>query len=175
MDFLNLLLEALYFIAPAYVANMMPVLSKGVPFLGKPISTKYLGKNKTYRGFLFGVVGGILTVWLQRYLYSYSGFEAISLIDYHSVSVLFFGFLFGFGAIFGDAIESFFKRRIGIESGGAWFPFDQLDFVVFGVIFVLPVVWIGWGHLIVLLLLTPLLHFLTNVVAYKLGLKDVPW
>ena len=35
-----------------------------------------------------------------------------------------------FGALIGDIIESFFKRRIGKNRGEDWIIFDQLDFII---------------------------------------------
>ena len=39
-----------------------------------------------------------------------------------------------FGALGGDIIESFFKRRTGKDRGEDWIPLDQLDFIL-GVLF----------------------------------------
>ena len=87
----------------------------------------------------------------------------------------------------GDAVKSYFKRRTGRERGKPWFPFDQLDFVVFGLAGMAaasPLLADGWvreallGDWLVLatiIVLTPLLHFLVNVVGYLLKLKEVPW
>jgi len=86
-----------------------------------------------------------------------------------------------FGAMLGDIAASFLKRRTGRERGAAFPGLDQLDFVVGA----LACVWVlapGWTEatfttpvLLVVLVLTPLLHVVTNVGAYALGLKDEPW
>jgi CDP-2,3-bis-(O-geranylgeranyl)-sn-glycerol synthase len=81
----------------------------------------------------------------------------------------------------GDIGASFVKRRSGRERGAAFPGLDQLDFVVgalllaalaapawFGQTFTLPV-------LAVVLVMTPVLHVVTNVGAYLLGLKNEPW
>jgi CDP-2,3-bis-(O-geranylgeranyl)-sn-glycerol synthase len=98
-----------------------------------------------------------------------------------------FGGIVGGMALAGDAVKSYFKRRLGKDRGHPWFPFDQLDFVVFGVLGMLaasPLLADGWlqaallGDWVVLatlLILTPLLHYLVNVVGYWLKLKEVPW
>jgi CDP-2,3-bis-(O-geranylgeranyl)-sn-glycerol synthase len=84
-------------------------------------------------------------------------------------------------------VKSFFKRRLGKEGGAPWFPFDQLDFVVFGLLgmaLASPLLADGWTRqallgdwvvLATLIVLTPLLHYLVNVVGYRLRLKEVPW
>jgi CDP-2,3-bis-(O-geranylgeranyl)-sn-glycerol synthase len=90
-------------------------------------------------------------------------------------------------ALVGDAAESYLKRRTGRDRGAAWFPFDQLDFVVFGLLGMLlasPLLPAGWviealfGHWLILTTLivgTPALHLLVNRIGYWLKLKDVPW
>ncbi|MBT7736157.1 CDP-archaeol synthase, partial [Candidatus Peregrinibacteria bacterium] len=42
-------------------------------------------------------------------------------------------------------------------------------------LFVFPFYAVSWQVFVTLLLVTPALHFLTNVVAYLLGLKKVWW
>ena len=143
--------------------------------LGQPINVKWLGAHKTYRGFYAGYLGALGVLYLQQYFEATGGFHGYGLFDYGSVNIWFYAFLFGFGAIFGDAVKSFFKRLIGKKEGSVWFPFDQLDFVVMVVIFTYPFVPLDQQNILVLLILTPLLHFLTNVAAYLLGLKEVWW
>jgi CDP-2,3-bis-(O-geranylgeranyl)-sn-glycerol synthase len=85
------------------------------------------------------------------------------------------------GAMLGDIAASFLKRRTGRDRGAAFPVVDQLDFVAgalaiaavtdpgwFGDVFTLPV-------LVAVVLITPLLHLGTNVIAYLLGLKSEPW
>lgn len=152
------ILEAVFFILPAYVANMMPVVFGWVPFAGQPISKKLFGEHKTYRGFIFGVLGAIATMYLQKRA------DAITI-----------GILFGIGALGGDLVKSFFKRRLGIPDGRPWIPFDQLDFV-FGSLIAVSI-WHtpSMPQLLAILIITPLLHVFTNSLAYLLGLKKVWW
>jgi CDP-2,3-bis-(O-geranylgeranyl)-sn-glycerol synthase len=98
-----------------------------------------------------------------------------------------FGALVGGAALVGDAVKSYFKRRRGKEGGAPWVPFDQLDFVVFGLAAAFaasPLLADGWvveallGDWLVIatiVVLTPALHFIVNVIGYWLKLKDVPW
>jgi len=137
---LYLLLQAVYFILPGYVANMLPAafsksrflyklakpVDRGLTFRGQPL----FGEHKTYRGFVVGVGGAIITVWLQKLFLSVDFFKDLSLIDYSAVSVWWLGALFGFGTLFGDMLKSFFKRRLSIASGKSWLPFDQIDHAV---------------------------------------------
>jgi CDP-2,3-bis-(O-geranylgeranyl)-sn-glycerol synthase len=34
----------------------------------------------------------------------------------------------------GDIVESFFKRRIGLSRGEKWLGFDQIDFIIGGLL-----------------------------------------
>lgn len=79
------------------------------------------------------------------------------------------------GALFGDMIESFFKRRIGIKSGEMWLLADQLDFVVGGFLLSMLVRIPELEVVIIILFVTVFAHMATNFAAYKMKLKKVPW
>lgn len=178
-----LLIQAIYFALPMYFANMAPVIFKSVPILDGPIDRGKLwngkplfGKHKTWRGILSATIIGFATIILQQWLgANYDYFASISLLDYEEGSAFLIGGLMGFGAIIGDLIKSFFKRRVGIASGKPWVPFDQIDLVIGGLAFASILYWPGWEIAVILLLITPILHWITNVSAYFLGLKNVPW
>lgn len=132
MDFWWLLLKCLWLILPAGIANTAPVLIRSAwpidfnrKFLGNPL----LGSHKTWRGLIIGTVAGTLVFLLQQWLYQFSAFERMSLVDYSGVS-FFYGFLMASGALLGDIIKSFFKRRLGIRPGKNWFPFDNIDWII---------------------------------------------
>jgi len=178
----EIILSSLYFILPAYIANAAPVLVKRINFLNYSIDFNkkisglpILGKNKTWRGLIFGILSSIIVIFIQYILYDVNTFFEISLIDYKSVNFVLLGFLFGFGALFGDMVESLIKRRLNIKSGGPFFPFDQLDFIVGALLFVGFVFFPPITTIVVLFIFTPLIHLLTNIIAYKLKMKDVWW
>ncbi len=173
---LELILSSVYLIFPAYVANMCPVIFGKLNFpLGHSINKRLFGANKTYRGLYTGFLGALLVLLLQQYLAKNNILADYTLLDYEQISIPLYAALFGFGAIIGDLIESFFKRRINIKPGRPWFPFDQLDFVIGAYLFLLPVYLIPWQNLLAIIILTPALHFLTNLIAYLLKLKKVWW
>jgi len=165
----SVILSSLYFFLPAYIANMMPVLVMKIPFLGKPVSSRLFGKNKTWRGLFFGTVAGGLIFWLQKIVYT-SGFTSWGIIDYADYSLL-LGFLLGFGALAGDMAKSYYKRKAGIKEGEPWIPFDQLDFVFGGIIMSFFVYVPRAEVVLVLLLASPLLHIIFNYIGYLLGLR----
>ena len=170
---LELLLKSLYFFLPAYLANMTPNLVRKIPFLGKPIWEAKLGSHKTWRGLVAGTLMGGIVFLLQQVAYAY-GFTSIALIDYTGFSPL-FGFFMGFGALFGDIIKSYYKRKVQIAPGQSWIPWDQLDFIFGGII-------IGWLFyvpsievVVVLLIVSPFLHLAANYVGYLLHINPNRW
>ena len=140
----------------------------GKKWKGKPI----LGKNKTWRGFFAAIIFAVITVHIQLLLYPYA--ISLSLFDYARCDALLLGILLGAGAILGDALKSFFKRRLGKKPGSMWVPFDQIDFIIGGMALGAIVYFPGWIVALIILVVTPALHFLVNFIAYKLGIKEVP-
>lgn len=179
----NFILTSIYFALPAMFANMAPVCCKNyLKFLAKPIDggkkwngKPILGQHKTWRGFVVGIIAAVIVVFIQRLLYQYSVFANISYINYKKESVFLVGFLFGFGALFGDAIKSLIKRRFNVKSGDRFFPWDQLDMLIGAGIFtsiIKPVNLQMWVFYIGFALVA---HPLINIIGYKLGFKNVPW
>ena len=172
-DVLQLILKSLYFFLPAYFANMSPVLVQKVPFLERAIWPKYLGDHKTWRGLIAGTLMGGMIFALQRYVHM-QGFQNWAVIDYADFSVL-LGFLMGAGALLGDMIKSYYKRKAEIAPGCRWIPFDQLDFVIGGIaigcfIYVPPA-----EVVLVLLIVSPLLHILFNHLGFWLKIREQKW
>jgi len=81
----------------------------------------------------------------------------------------------GFGAIFGDLVESFVKRRLNYESGRPFIPFDQIDFVLGALIFVYPLVVLSLNKIIVIILLSFVLHIIVNHIAFYMGVRNEKW
>lgn len=174
-----------WFFAPAGVANIAAFFSGKVSFIkyfsypvdfGKKFRGKrMLGENKTIRGFLAGIISAILIVYLQIYLYnSFSGVRSMLPLDYNLINPLIFGTLSGFGALFGDSIKSFFKRQIGVNPGKSWFPFDQIDYIIGGILFTSLYIRLSFGEYITLFWLWFLLHPVTTLLGYLFKLKDSP-
>jgi CDP-2,3-bis-(O-geranylgeranyl)-sn-glycerol synthase len=168
MDIALLIVEALKFIFPAYCANAVPVIAGGGKpmdfgknfFDGKPI----LGKNKTFRGFFFGLAIGIFVGVVESLVFSYP----------FPFSVL-FSVLTPLGALCGDLAGAFLKRRLGIAPGDLLPIIDQIDFVVGALLFSLPLAIMSWELAVAVIIITPPIHLLTNFLAYKLKLKENPW
>jgi len=161
---------------PAYFANMAPVIVKdwfkklAIPIdFGKNI----FGKNKTYRGFVFGIFFAVVTAYLQFLLYNIGFFKTLSFIDYSNWFLV--GFYFGFGALLGDLLESFMKRRLKIGPGEKFIPWDQLDFVVGSLILVGIIVNITWKKVLFIAIISVLGHILVNHAAYYLKIRNEKW
>src|SRR4030065_2275486 len=130
MDLSLLIVEALKFIFPAYCANAAPVLAGGgLPMdFGKNFvdAKRILGKNKTWRGFFFGWVIGILVGLAEGIVFGPVPYT------------LLFSGLTPLGALCGDLAGAFMKRRLGIAPGGLLPIIDQVDFVVGALLFSIP-------------------------------------
>ena len=183
MDIFLLALKSFYFILPGVFANMAPVIFKKVNFLDYPVDfgRNFLGRplfgsHKTFRGFFFGIVSAIVVVWIQRLLFmDFPYFLNISFIDYSAYTFMLLGFLIGFGARLGDLVKSFVKRRLNIAPGKCWFPWDQLDSLLGGLL-VLSIIYIPpWQAIVFLVIIAPVLHVTINRVAYWCGWKETPW
>lgn len=167
---------------PAYVANMAPVIVKRINIFNVPIDYGKKGKDgkplfgphKTWRGLIAAVIFGAAVFALQQRLYAYDFWRSISLFNYPEQPAM-LGVFLGLGAILGDLVKSFFKRRHNVASGKPWIPFDQLDFVVGALVlssvFYIPPVWV-YG---VLLVASPLLHILVNHLAFYLHIRKEKW
>lgn len=174
----HFILKSMWFIAPAGFATVMPVLVRPVfSFLAYPIdfnaklgNEPLFGKNKTWRGLIAGTATGVVTFWFQQALVALPWFASISIIDYGGSS-LWFGFLMGFGAIIGDLIKSFFKRRFKIPPGVSWFPFDQIDYVLGAIIFLAPLYFPGLRFTLGLLVVGICLHLISNVLGHLMKLR----
>jgi len=185
MDILTYILSCLYFFLPAYFSNMTPPLMKkanlfnfldvevdfGKRFLGKPI----FGKHKSWRGVIFGVIFGMLVAGLQLWLYQFPAVQKISLVDYQKINVWLFGFLIPAGAVFGDLLFAFIKRRLKLEPGAKFIPFDQTNYVIGVALFLTPYLKINILVWITLFILTFLLHIIANRLGYCLGLHKNLW
>jgi len=179
LSILFLIIESFYFMLPAYFANMAPVIFRKLKFLDIPIdfnkklnNKPLLGKNKTYRGLVFGISLSIITAFVQYILMRNEFFRDISIIP---SDWILFGFCMGFGALLGDSIKSFFKRRASISSGKPWPFFDQIDYVLGSFLITEIFFDIPWDILIMSAVLSVFLTILINHIAYILKIRDEPW
>lgn len=177
-------LAAVYFMLPAYVANLSGLAFGG----GTPVDggkdykdgRRLIGNGVTWKGLQNGTILGTLVGVVLGMIGTFFGDLSVltgGIIDLHVygsvIGGLILGFLMAFGALLGDLVGSFIKRRIGLQSGEPAPLMDQLDFVVGALVLSLLVVQISWKFFLIIAVLTLVLHLGSNCIAYLIGIKDV--
>ena len=119
------------------------------------------------------VLTGTIVFALQKYAYQ-QGFTSLALIDYNGFSIL-LGGLLGGGAILGDAVESYFKRKRNIQPGEKWIPWDQLDFVLGGLILGCFLYVPAAEVVLSIVVISPFLHIAFNHLGYFLKINKSRW
>ena len=152
------------FIGPSYVANAAPLIfGRGTPIDGGRNFTdgrQILGSHKTFRGLFAGILAGTIFGFVE---YPFGPQMPLA------------GFLIGLGAVLGDLLGAFLKRRLDIKPGDPLPIIDQLDFV-FGALALGSLVFpLPWMSVFLIVLATPPIHLGTNYGAYLLGLKKTYW
>ena len=187
---------------PAFVGNagMTFVGTWGEP--GRPMDfgknfidgKRILGKGKTWKGFFGGIIVGSTASFLFVLIYfpltnavvglPPFNWERMGIVDLNEV--LFFTqppilnlilrtILLAIGACVGDLVGSFIKRRFN-KPRGAQFPLlDQIDFLLIAYLFAYAVFPLPWYYILTISIFTPLVVVLSNIIAWKIGRKEVPW
>lgn len=167
---------AFFFIFPAYVANAVPViLGGGLPVDGgrkMPDGKPIFGSHKTVRGLVSGIIAGTLTGVAQAGLL-WLPLPSDFVLPFQFSAWL--AFAVSLGALVGDLVHSFIKRRIGIVEGAPLPVADQLDFVLGAVLFSFFVSPPPWITVAIILVITLPIHLLANFLAYVVGVKKTPW
>lgn len=180
---MNTLIFAIWFFIPAGVANAAPIIAAKIPGLSKltaPLDfnimfrgKRFFGEHKTWRGLIVGIIAAIAVVYLQQLINQqvFLEFIPVNAEEYLFNSPVLLGFLFGFGALMGDAIESFFKRQKPIAPGKAWFPFDQIDYIIGGCLATAALVQLSYAQYLTVFIVWFLMHLLFSYIGYLLNLK----
>lgn len=186
--------SALWVLIPAYVANAAATLSLGKgPRMdlgrtwkdGRPV----LGSSKTWLGFFVGSLVGALVGMIEAWLILLAPPPLQLVPEFASTlpAALLPCLLLGFGALTGDALGSFIKRRRGRPSSSPVPLLDQLPFLLVPMALIalatpslfLEAFWPSplFGALAIawVVLLTLFLHTSFNWVGYFVGTKRVPW
>ncbi|MDR1690876.1 MAG: CDP-2,3-bis-(O-geranylgeranyl)-sn-glycerol synthase [Candidatus Methanoplasma sp.] len=182
-----IMFTGLWLFIPAMLPNSAAAVVGGGPKIdfGKSWRGKrILGDGKSWRGLFGGGLAGVLTGLIMIGLASiwdpenYWGFGPF----WTNVGIL---FCLSFGAIFGDLMGAFIKRRLGMERGQKAPVLDQYDFVL-GAFLTTSVFFPNWVYstfiegwhiaaLIFILALMFVIHRGVNIIGYKLGFKKEPW
>ena len=190
----EIIIQALWLVLPAYIANASALLVGG----GTPIDfgknwkdgKRILGDGKTWRGLFagafVGMTGGFGLSVVAKFAANIDFPIQINDFTGFPLMIPIIGSIC-FGALLGDIIKSFFKRRIGRKRGEDWIPFDQLDFIL-GVLFfsfvmasllqISSVISYNWfiesfsfWHILLLIIITPFLHLFSNYVHKRANSK----
>ncbi len=160
-------LETIVIIVSMMITNGSAVLvGQGYPIdLGRKFidGKRILGDGKSFEGALIALLYGSAILILLSNIFSVT----------HVIPI---GIIALLGALLGDIVASFVKRRLGLERGSPLPIVDQLDFYIGGILLLLAIGVIM--DVVVIIVFTPIvfiMHRLTNIIAYRLGLKDVPW
>ncbi|MDH7596612.1 MAG: CDP-2,3-bis-(O-geranylgeranyl)-sn-glycerol synthase [Methanothrix sp.] len=178
---MNIIVHSIWLMLPAYVPNNFAALfGGGTPLdlgMSLPDGHRVFGNGKTIRGTIAGVAGGIIAGVLQNSIAGVLGLPGFG--DGMEMFLVLFGL--SAGSMLGDLAASFIKRRLGMERGASFFLVDQLDFVMgaWALTFLLAPEWFNAQFtspvIILVLLITPVLHRLANVIGYMVGAKKEPW
>lgn len=178
---LDVVARTIWLLLPAYVPNNFAVVLGGLKPMdfGKNFldGKRVFGDGKTFSGFFGGILGGIFVANLQKILERVLGVSIFSSLRYEDFFLL--TFALAFGAMLGDLLGSFIKRRFGFERGESFPLLDQLAFLAVAIA-VASLTTAFWNlfsvtEIVLAFLITPALHFAVNFIAFKLKLKDVPW
>jgi CDP-2,3-bis-(O-geranylgeranyl)-sn-glycerol synthase len=186
---LEVLIRVLWVLTPVYAANALATIprGRGPPMdFGRnwPDGHRILGASKTWSGFLFGSLVAVPIVLLEAWLILIAP-PNLQLVPRYAATVLGalpVALLLTVGALTGDAVGSFIKRRLGYGNGARVLGLDQLPFVLFPIglgLLIYPTVFrttfFSLEALLWVLLLTLGLHLLFNWIGFKIGTKKVPW
>ena len=172
------LVEAIWLIIPAYAANGLAPLSKGMHPIdgGKKFRGKELfGPGKTWEGLIFGTIVAILIAFImagaQNLLPWGLSPQPLNIV---SMSAL-LGLFLGLGSMIGDVAGSFIKRRFALKRGSAAPILDQDDFIVGSLLFAAIIIPIAWQWAVLLLIITPIFHLIANIIGYFCKIKNRPY
>lgn len=162
---LNILVYVIYFMLPAYLANVAALsFGGGTPVdFGRYFSDgrRIIGDGVTWRGLIIGTLIGTLIGLFQ------------GIISGNLLEGILLGLFLGGGALIGDACGSFIKRRINIGRGKPAPGLDQLDFVIGALLFASIIIILPIEMILIIIIITIILHISANIIAYLIGLKDV--
>ncbi|MCD5397095.1 MAG: CDP-archaeol synthase [Candidatus Pacebacteria bacterium] len=156
---IDLIFDTAWFFLPALLANGAPVLGAKILSQNKifrkfytPISVSLFGKNKTYGGWLLGILTAVLVVLIQDRL-------------------ILIGLIMGIGTMAGDSIKSFFKRRAKIKEGKYIF-WDTIDWYLGVLLLLLITNTLPDKEIIITsIFICPIIVALVNFISFKVKVK----
>ncbi|MBI4895266.1 MAG: CDP-2,3-bis-(O-geranylgeranyl)-sn-glycerol synthase [Candidatus Aenigmarchaeota archaeon] len=173
--------QGFWFIIPAYAANGMAPFPQGkrpLDFGKSWYGKRILGDGKTIEGTIAGFLGGLLwgfvLILFQTYVQVNTGIginQDLGLVIMNWPLII----LIVTGALLGDIIGSFAKRRLDLDRGAKFPIVDQLGFVIVALLLASPIYLPSLGAIAFILASTLFVHLFGNYIGYKIKLKKVPW
>jgi len=170
---IEVLIQMVQILMPAYLANAAPTFlinyKKHVLDFGKKLGkNRVFGDGKTFEGLIFACFIGFLSGLLLTYVYYFLNLAWINITP--------FGYAFiALGAMIGDLVGSFIKRRLGMKRGQNAGLLDMLDFIIGALIFARILIDYSFWIMIISIIITPIIHRLSNIIGYEIGVKKEPW
>jgi CDP-diglyceride synthetase len=152
---IDLIVGAFVYYFPAYFVNGGMLFVYSMFEGGIPVSVRWFGPRRAFDGLYFAIFCGGSVGFL--------------------VSNFYLGVFLGIGSWFGALGSSFLKRRLGIKPGGSAPVLDQLDFIMGATLFGFFVEATKIEYFLIIVCATLFIHRAMNILAYKVGLKDVPY
>lgn len=175
------LVEVIWLILPAFAANGLAPLAgklrKTHPIdRGRKLDKeRVFGNGKTWEGLGVGVIVAVVISVVQMLAYPFLpwGISPVALVIVPMGPAL--GLLLGLGAMLGDLCGSFIKRRFRIKRGQPAPLLDQEDFLVGALVLSSALVAVSLAWWVLLLIITPLIHWAANIIGYLFRVKREPW
>lgn len=176
--------SCIYFYLPGAAANVGAVIAKFIPIfksITMPIDfgialrgKRLIGDHKTIGNATFGILFGV-SVGLIKYFGLDKIFSNYLFLDLTFLKSVFLFFLLSFGAVAGDLIKSVVKRQINISAHAPWIPFDEIDHTIASLLLVKIFFDISWSTIITTVAIMAILHFVSNLIGFRLKIKNVPY
>lgn len=184
---IEIMFIGLWVFLPAMLPNSAAVVFGGgtkVDFGKSWKGKRIFGDGKTWRGLFGGALSGIaLGLVMLGISHSFDPGNHWGFGSFNQGLIIIT--TLAFGAVLGDLMGAFVKRRMGLERGERAPILDQYDFVLgsflltalFNPGWILGTYIAGWNILALLFLLFVMfgLHRAANIIGYKMGLKNEPW
>jgi CDP-2,3-bis-(O-geranylgeranyl)-sn-glycerol synthase len=172
---LYLIVQAIWLGLPGALANLTPpIATRLFPSLYYPLDLnkkfrgrRVLGYEKTFRGVLTGLIFAHATFVTQIfYLVNHSDSFLISIQPSLTKLPAYYGIYIGLGALGGDVIKSFFKRRTGRKPGSPWFPYDQTAWILGILVMQNILIDLNFRLVVMTIIMGLVFHFTVKILAY---------
>lgn len=170
----QLIRTILFLFLPAMVANSAPIVAHRTHvllWLNKPIDfglflggRRIFGDNKTIRGYIVGVSAGVVVGLILFVMIQEKPYDSFLLAVQYSAAT-------SFGALAGDSMKSFIKRRVGIAPGALWIPFDQIDYALGAILAALFFIDISFTFFLVVIIFLGCASFISSLFGFALHIK----